>query len=102
VIRLLDAPLQLVADVARHGRNDALSFAERGLEFSGLAGANLKICDFKDHALGHARKKAAMKPMTNGKTINAGMSQPSVLKCLLILTALKRLTPRLTGGNAKH
>lgn len=49
VVSLLDTLLKLVAEIARHGRDDGLGGEERGLKLGALAWPDLQLGDFEDH-----------------------------------------------------
>src|SRR5437868_10592439 len=50
VVITLQAALQFVAQIAGHGRNDALGLGKRRLERGALARPDLQLCDLENHA----------------------------------------------------
>lgn len=73
LIGVLDALLQLMAEIARHRRDNALSFTKCGLERRALARTDLQLRDFKDHGgaldggepVGGARLNYPLVPVLN-------------------------------------
>lgn len=56
----LEAALQLVGAVSRHGRDDRLRLAEGGLEGRRFAGFHLELRALEDHFAGTRRSVIAM------------------------------------------